>query len=290
MPALESQLILENTHLWQKESISSRDNPVIQRIGSGELLRIMGPCALQSTEQVEDMLHIIGHDADVVRAPGKKPRTRPVSPKGERMFEGIGLDKAKAIYHEIMSRFPQTVFASEVMSGSDIITLGESIGLGWIGSRTQQQETCRDVGTAAQQLELPIMIKNPMSADLELFLGMIENTILGSENTVPLLICLRGTVPVNDEQRSEWRNVPNLHWLPILLEAFPQLPIIIDPSHMLKKNTLTPEKIGDIVSQAKDQGARGYIIEVNTPAHPSLTDPGVNAEEMMNVLAQKNLS
>lgn len=290
MNILESALIDQNTRLWQQPNAGlSRPNGLVSRVQSEELLRIMGPCSLESVEQIETMLRVLGNQVDAVRAPGKKPRTRPVSPNGELLFEGIGLSQTAVILDELLATHPQLMFASETMSGTDLLTLHSRLGLAWIGSRTQQQETCRDIGESANTAQIPVMIKNPLSPDLELFLGMIENTILGSKNAIPLLLCLRGRAPVTTSERHEWRYVPNLEWLPILTEAFPQLPVLIDPSHMLLKPDLTPENVADLIEQAVDAGAKGYVVELNTPQHPSQTDPGTDAEKTLNVLTQRKL-
>jgi 3-deoxy-D-arabino-heptulosonate 7-phosphate (DAHP) synthase len=291
MSAPESQLITDNSQLWKRPEAEVRQpNPIVARIQAGQLVRIMGPCSLMSVEQLEAILEVIEGNVDGVRAPGKKPRTRPVSPQGERLFEGIGLREAKRVYRRIVLRHPQLLFASEVMSGKDLKALQQWLALPWIGSRTQEQETCRDIGKAAAEAQLPVMVKNPLVADLELMMGMIENTIIGAESAIPVMLCLRGTIPTEGTDTNVWRNKDNIDWIPALKRAFPNLPIILDPSHMLKKNALTPRNVVDLVKKGVDLGANGFIIELHTPKFPSITDPGTHAEETLDLLVRENLA
>jgi chorismate mutase len=289
MPTLESAVISANTQLWKPENYPFDQRRVMERLAASELLRIFGPCSLTSTEQLVDMLAIIADYVDLMRGNGKKPRTRPFSPLGKLLFEGIGMEAAAKIFAEVIQQYPQVLFAAEIMSGRDLKAIAQYLGLDWGGSRTQEQESLRSIGAGSAEAGLPLMIKNPLTNNPELMLGMMENAILGSNMTVPILLCLRGFDPTTNEEKKLWRNVPNLDLIPGIKKAFPDLPIIIDPSHMFLKQNLTPKSVAELVRQGKDLGANGYIIELHTPKHPSITDPGTDASETLEELDKRNL-
>lgn len=289
MSALESAVITANTQLWKTDSYPFTNDRVASRLAAGELVRIFGPCSITSTEQVLAMMKVIAGQVDLVRAPGKKPRTRPVTPKGELLFEGIGMKQAAEIMREVIAKYPQTLFASEIMEAGDLDPVSTALGLAWIGSRTIQQATCREIGAKALEAQVPVMVKNPMVPELELMLGMMENTILGSKMAVPTLLCLRGFMTVTESEKNLWRYASNLYLIPKLLAEFPDLPIIIDPSHMLPKHRLRPTEVADLVEAGVQLGAKGYIVELHTPEHPSKTDPGTDAEQTLNLFAKRGL-
>lgn len=289
MTRLESNII--STMLQDTMHVRWPDNPnggqeMLRLLQSLQPIKVMGPCALQSLAQVRAILGDIGQVADVIRAPDKKPRTRPVNPRGELLFHGIGHEAALPIYQEMRKK--GVLIASEVMGGNDVDVLSGVLGLPWVGSRNTDQENIREIGAAAAKAQTPLMVKNPLVNHIETYLGMLENAILGSGSQVPVIACIRGLHPTTSEESSLWRNTPNLDWIDHLVQAFPGIHVILDSSHMVHKNDPHPlETQTKLIDEALGRGARGFMVEVNHPGHPSVTDPGVNAADLVNVILQK---
>lgn len=288
-PLLTSPQLTQNTELWKPGNYPFAKDRIAQRYQAGELIRIFGPCSLVSTPQILDMLALIAPYVDLVRAPGEKPRTRPFNSKGELEFEGIGMPAAAKIMAEVIQQYPQILFASEIMTGDTLPIIAQHLGLAWVGSRTQEKRTNREIGAVAAEAQLPVMVKNPMTADLAMYLGMLENVWIGAKGTVPLIACLRGISSAGTEKASQSRNESNVSWVKILKASFPGMPIIIDPSHMPLKSQLKPTVVADTVREAIDAGADGYMVELHTPSHPSITDPGTPTAETLEEFEKRGL-
>lgn len=287
--SLVSKTISDTLRYWEPGQFPLAKNKIAERFEAGELIRMFGVCSMVSVEQIVAMVTLIEKYTDLMRAPGKKPRTRPVKPTGEREFDGIGVKQADRIYKEVVRQFPQLLFASEVMQAEVLKFIYDKLGLVWIGSRTQENKSCQKIGRAAAKHGLPVMVKNPMSPDLLMYLGMIENVIVGSQGQIPVMACLRGVSAAGTEHEGKARNVANYEWIPLLKKAFPKMPIIIDPSHMPNKADLTPEKVAESVRIAVEEGANGYLVELHTKNHPSKTDPGTEALTTMEAFDKRNL-
>jgi 3-deoxy-7-phosphoheptulonate synthase/chorismate mutase len=281
--SLESALIRE--HVSRVHSHDPKD---------GKPIRIMGPCALQSQEQIDAIMEILKGNIDYLRVCGDKPRTFPTDPKtGKLLFKGIGEEAAKVIYQQLLQQHPEIKLAAEVMNGKQLKELEGLLSIAWIGARTIERDTCAGIGEAAAQQEDPqlqIMIKNNQAADLHQWRGRIENLLLGMQAmgeacAVPIMLCLRGFYP-SPEMQQQWRNEPNLKLIPELKKAFPNVAVIVDPSHMVTSACSTAENVYTLVEEGMQLGADGYMIEVTHPKHPSLTDPGVPVEEIVLKLDQ----
>jgi len=133
-------------------------------------LIISGPCSAETEEQVIETavrLHKTGK-IDMLRAGIWKPRTRPGS------FEGIGtkglpwLQKAKQI-----TGLPVTV---EVATGKQVEdALHFDVDVLWIGARTTVNPfSVQEVADALRGVDIPVLIKNPINPDLELWTGAVE--------------------------------------------------------------------------------------------------------------------
>src|SRR3954463_11618075 len=133
-------------------------------------LIIAGPCSAETEEQVLETavrLHKTGK-VDMMRAGIWKPRTRPGS------FEGIGtkglpwLQQARKL-----TGMPMTV---EVATGKQVEdALHFDVDVLWIGARTTVNPfSVQEVADALRGVKVPVMIKNPINPDLELWTGAVE--------------------------------------------------------------------------------------------------------------------
>jgi len=177
--SLGSQLILENTQIWKRENNNLKVSYLIDKL-KFKILKIIGPCSLQSKDQLVAILSLISKKTDIVRAPIFKPRTnRFDSATGKEIFTGVGIENGKKIYNSMMRSFPDAKIAIEVMSPKHLFEISEYITLAWIGSRTQDQYLLQSIGDAATKTQTPIMVKNAMIPHMEFNIGRLNNVVYG---------------------------------------------------------------------------------------------------------------
>lgn len=292
-PLLKSAVITRMLDLTREKKAENQDNlpensrPIF-RAFEEKSIRIAGPCALQSAEQAESLAALLKGNVDFMRAPHHKPRTRPYSPDGDLLYTGFGVENALPIYEAIKeSGLP---IATEIMEPNHVAILRDAISLAWTGSRNTVGPLVTQIGAAALEANgLPIMVKNPLVDHIDTFIGLIEAAIAGSEGKVPVMACLRGICPTTAEEAGEWRNVPNLDYIERLKESFPDLQIILDPSHMIHKSN--PDPVGairEILNEAMARGANGHMVEVVHKDHPSMTDPGIPVHAYLEMISSNS--
>ena len=210
-------------------------------------LIISGPCSAESEEQVlTTAKDLAKYGVKIFRAGIWKPRTKPGG------FEGVGaiglpwLRKVKeqtGMYTAVEVATERHVFEA-LKHGVDIL---------WIGARTTANPfAMQEIADALQGVDIPVLVKNPVNPDLELWIGGLER--LYNAGLKRLAVIHRG---FSSYDKKIYRNLPQWH-IPIeLRRRLPNLPIICDPSHIGGKREL----IGPISQQAMDLGFDGLIIE-----------------------------
>jgi phospho-2-dehydro-3-deoxyheptonate aldolase len=314
MSLAESPILEINNALWANghSTPAGEKNPTIdiikESLAEKKLLLIIGPCALQSLEQMVEHLTIVNdwleeNNLPITvfhRVPHEKPRTAPVSKDGKQfLFNGIGKLKAQEILSQLLQLFPGTRFAAEAMSPEDIEELHEQVALWWIGARTILDRLVAAIGRSAAEHAGVLIVKNPSDGSEETHRGMLENAALGSpahigldeEKPMPILRnlvipLLRGRSPFTAEERGVWRNVSNASEASKIKDGLAQTPTIVDVSHLLRKEDLDIEKVLPLIIEAILSGADGVMIETHTENHPSLTDKGVNLMALLSVLPE----
>ena len=103
-------------------------------------------------------------------------------------------------------------------------------------------------------MDIPVLIKNPVNPDLELWIGAVER--IYNAGIHKLGVIHRG---FSTYDKQIYRNQPQWH-IPIeLRRRMPNLPIYCDPSHMGGKREL----IAPLSQQAMDLGYDGLIVETH---------------------------
>jgi chorismate mutase len=211
---------------------------------------IAGPCSAESEEQVMNTcLEIVKHTqgrVNMLRAGIWKPRTRPNS------FEGVGpvgLPWVKAA--GLATGLPVTVEVANPLHVE--LALKTGIDVLWIGARTTVSPfIVQEIAESLRGVDVPVMVKNPVNPDLELWIGAIER--LENVGITRLAAIHRG---FSSYQKTGYRNPP-MWEIPIeIRRRLPQIPIIVDPSHMGGKRDL----IHPLAQQAIDMGFEGLMIE-----------------------------
>lgn len=221
-------------------------------------LVIAGPCSAETEEQVLKIAHELkGSDATIFRAGIWKPRTRPGG------FEGVGaiglkwLQKAKAETGLLM--------AVEVANAAHVkLALAHDIDVLWIGARTTVNPfAVQEIADALVGTDKIVLVKNPVNPDLALWIGGIER--LYNAGIRKLGAIHRG---FSTYAKTKYRNIPEWQIAIELQSRFPDLPVIIDPSHIAGRRDL----IQEISQQALDLNYDGLIIETHTDPDNAWSD------------------
>ena len=212
-------------------------------------LVIAGPCSAESEEQVLKIAHQLKKtDATILRAGIWKPRTRPGN------FEGvgeIGLKWLKRAKDET-----GLLTATEVANPKHVeLALKNDIDLLWIGARTTVSPfIVQEIAEALKGTDKIVLVKNPVNPDLALWLGAVER--LHTSNIDKLGIIHRG---FSTYEKTRYRNNPEWE-IPIDLQnQFPDLPLILDPSHIAGRRDI----IFDLCQTALDLNFDGLMIETH---------------------------
>ncbi|MBT7688850.1 MAG: bifunctional 3-deoxy-7-phosphoheptulonate synthase/chorismate mutase type II, partial [Flavobacteriales bacterium] len=217
-------------------------------------------CSAESEFQVLEVAEKLasGGRVKLMRAGIWKPRTRPNS------FEGVGSQGLKWLMKaEQEFGIPAIV---EVVNKSHV---QEALDAGlrhfWIGARTTVNPfLVEELANALEASNAPVFVKNPMNPDLDLWIGALER--FAAHGLDKLVAVHRG---FNTYQDHVYRNSPNWE-IPIELKTrYPNLDIIVDPSHIGGQREL----LHPIAQKAFDLGFDGLMIETHPSPDKALSDP-----------------
>ncbi|HEY9220510.1 MAG TPA: bifunctional 3-deoxy-7-phosphoheptulonate synthase/chorismate mutase type II [Lutibacter sp.] len=210
---------------------------------------IAGPCSAETEDQVMKTAHLLKNtDANVYRAGIWKPRTRPGG------FEGvgeIGLPWLKRVKEET-----GMLVTTEVGNANHVeLALKHGIDILWIGARTTVNPfVVQEIADALKGVDIPVLVKNPVNPDLPLWLGAVER--FQAAGISQLGVIHRGFSTYNS---LHYRNKPKWHLAIELQKEFPNLPLIIDPSHICgRRDTLL-----DVSQTALDLNYDGFMVETH---------------------------
>ncbi|MCE2743229.1 MAG: bifunctional 3-deoxy-7-phosphoheptulonate synthase/chorismate mutase type II [Fluviicola sp.] len=125
----------------------------------------------------------------------------------------------------------------------------------WIGARTTVNPfAVQEIADALQGTKIPVLIKNPVNPDLELWIGAFER--FEKAGITDLAAIHRG---FSIYKHPKYRNVPTWEIAIGLRERLPNLPIICDPSHITGNRNLLLE----VSQKALDLNFDGLMIETH---------------------------
>ena len=219
-----------------------------QQVWRKRPLIISGPCSAETEEQVlatAQRLAATGK-TDMLRAGIWKPRTKP------GMFEGVGakglpwLQQAKKL-----TGLPTTVEVATAKQVEDALTF--EVDVLWIGARTTVNPfSVQEVADALRGVDIPVLIKNPINPDLELWSGAVERVARAGVKQIGLIH--RG---FSSYGNTEYRNAPMWHLAIDMKLKHPDMPLINDPSHICGRRDILLE----IMQKAIDLDYDGLMIE-----------------------------
>ena len=212
-------------------------------------LVIAGPCSAETEEQVLDTARSLAAEGiRICRAGLWKPRTKPGG------FEGVG--ETGIPWLQRVKRETGMYTSTEVATREHVAAaLKGGVDLLWIGARTAANPfAMQEIDDALRGADVPVLVKNPVSPDLELWIGAIERIYNAGIRRIGAIH--RGFTSID---KSLYRNHP-MWAIPIELHRrLPRLPIFCDPSHIGGKREL----IAPLSQQAMDLGFDGLIIEAH---------------------------
>ncbi len=208
---------------------------------------IAGPCSAETEEQVmETAKELAIKGCHMFRAGVWKPRTKPGG------FEGHG--EPALVWMAEVKKETGMLIGTEVATPEHVeLAMKYGLDMLWIGARTSANPfAMQQLADAMKGLEVPVLVKNPVNPDLELWIGAMER--INQAGVKKMAAIHRG---FSSFDKSMYRNAP-MWQIPIeLRRRIPNLPIVCDPSHMGGKREL----IAPLSQQALDLGFDGLMIE-----------------------------
>lgn len=241
---------------------SKADAPVI----------IAGPCSAETEEQVVAAAAALSQrGADLFRAGIWKPRTRP------GCFEGVGAVALQWLAR-VKKEFAIPV-TTEVATAAHVEqALAAGVDVLWLGARTTTNPfAVQEIADALRGVDVPVLVKNPVNPDIELWLGAFER--LNNSGVTRLGAIHRGFSMYGEKL---FRNSPEWQ-IPIELKhRFPELPIFCDPSHISGKSELVMQ----VAQQALDLSFDGLMVEVHPNPSCALSDARqqITPDELSKIL------
>lgn len=211
-------------------------------------LIISGPCSAETEEQVLETAQQLAATGkiDMLRAGIWKPRTRPGS------FEGVGVKGLPWLLNaKKTTRLPTTV---EVATGKQVDdALNFDVDVLWIGARTTVNPfSVQEVADALKGVDVPVLIKNPINPDLDLWTGAVERVEKSGIKQIGLIH--RG---FSSYGNTEYRNAPMWHLAIEMKRRNPGMLMICDPSHISGRRTI----LLDVSQKSVDLDYDGLMIE-----------------------------
>ena len=209
---------------------------------------ISGPCSAETEDQMVATAKQIAATGKVhaLRAGIWKPRTRP------GQYEGAGEEGLKwLITAKKETGLPVT---TEVANAAHVeACLKAGVDILWIGARTTVNPfSVQEVADALKGVDIPVMVKNPINPDVELWLGAFER--LNKAGITKMAAIHRG---FSSFEKGPFRNAPMWDLAIDLKTRVPELDMICDPSHIAGNRDL----ISFVSQKALDLDMAGLMIE-----------------------------
>ncbi|MBK7869049.1 MAG: bifunctional 3-deoxy-7-phosphoheptulonate synthase/chorismate mutase type II [Ignavibacteriales bacterium] len=211
-------------------------------------LIISGPCSAETEEQVMDTASRLAATGmvDVMRAGIWKPRTRPGT------FEGVGTKGLPWLQHARKATgIPLAVEVATARQVEDALHF--DVDILWIGARSVVNPmSVQEIANALKGSDVPVLIKNPMNPDIDLWSGAVERISIAGITNIGLIH--RG---FSTYGKHKYRNPPIWHLAIEMRRRYPDLMMICDPAHISGRRDL----IQSVSQKAIDLDFDGLMIE-----------------------------
>lgn len=208
-----------------------------------EIQVIAGPCSVESENQLfktaRDLKKI---GIRVLRGGIWKPRSR------AHYFEGVG-EPGLQWLQQVQQELEMQVAVEVGTPRQAELALQYGIDILWIGARTTVSPfMMQELAETLKGTAIPVMLKNPVCPDLELWTGAVERLLDSGIQRLSLIH--RGFSVLNS---APYRNAPCLEMALEMKKRFPFLSLLCDPSHICGKRELL-EGISDEALQLNMDG------------------------------------
>lgn len=222
-----------------------------EKIGNGKQHFIMGPCAVESYDQVKLVAQAMrAQGLKLMRGGAFKPRTSPYD------FQGLGVEGLK-ILRQVADEEGMAVI-SEILNPNDIETALDYVDVIQIGARNMQNF---ELLKAAGAVRKPVLLKRGLSATIEEFMYAAEYIL--AQGNDQLILCERG---IRTYEKAT-RNTLDISAVPILKKET-HLPVVVDVTHSTgRKDLLLPT-----AKAALAIGADAVMAEVHPDPAVALSD------------------
>ena len=237
-----------------------------------EPLIIAGPCGAETEEQILQTAKELAQIESIklFRAGIWKPRTRP------NAFEGVG-EPGLVWLTEVQKQFGLKTCVEVANAQHTELALKHGVDVLWIGARTTGNPfSVQEIADVVKGVDIPVFIKNPIHADVQLWLGAIER--FSNSGITKLAAIHRG---FHYAGKTKYRNKPLWENAIELKTILTELPIICDPSHICGNRELIPH----VAQKALDLGMNGLMIESHINPAVALSD----AQQQLTPNALKEL-
>lgn len=227
-------------------------------IGDGKQRFIIGPCAVESYDQVKEVAIAMKEQGlTLMRGGAFKPRTSPYD------FQGLGVEGLK-ILRKVADELGMSI-VSEILTPSDVEVALDYVDVIQIGARNMQNfELLKTVG----KVQKPVLLKRGLSATIDEFIHAAEYIM--SQGNDQIILCERG---IRTYEKAT-RNTLDISAVPILKKAT-HLPIVVDVTHSTgRKDLLLPA-----ARAALAIGADAIMAEVHPDPAVALSD----SAQQMNI-------
>lgn len=236
-----------------QKPLSKVINPNINNFFSSvkKPLLIAGPCAVESSEMIEDITrYLVSEGVTYIRAGIFKPRTSPYN------YQGLGKNGLKII-GKLKERYSIKI-VSEIVDTEHIDEMKEYVDVFQVGARNMHNyELLKKIGKTS----IPVVLKRGLCATINEFINAAEYILCGGNENV--ILCERGIRTFE----TSVRNTLDLSCVAIIKKET-NLPIIVDLSHSLGRKDI-------IIEMAKASlacGSDGIMVEVHQNPPKALSD------------------
>lgn len=220
-------------------------------IGDGTQTFIMGPCAVESLEQVRQVGQAMKDQGlKLMRGGAFKPRTSPYD------FQGLGVEGLQ-ILRQVADEFDLAII-SEILNPNDVEMALEYVDVIQVGARNMQNF---DLLRAVGKVNKPVLLKRGLAATIDEFINAAEYII--AQGNDQIILCERG---IRTYERAT-RNTLDISAVPILKKET-HLPVIVDVTHSTgRRDLLLPT-----AKAALAIGADAVMAEVHPDPAVALSD------------------
>lgn len=238
---------------------------------------IAGPCSAESEDQVmRTAKGVKALGIEVFRAGIWKPRTRPGH------FEGVG-ETGLAWLRRVRDELGMRVCTEVAGTAHVEACLKAGLDMVWIGARTSTNPfLVQELADALSGTGIHVMVKNPINADMGLWIGAIER--LQRRGIDDFGLIHRG---FSSFENMRYRNSPQWNMAAEMRRLYPGVPFLCDPSHMGGNAEYIPE----LSQRALDLGLDGLMIETHCCPSCALSDASqqITPDQLGTLLRQLSM-